>query len=102
MEGFHLKARAVTGNEKPMANLIAQQLDRTDRREFPAEIWIRGVGSVRKNKPNAIVPGRFVVISQHADDPVAQVDREAGEHPTHLGVQGRKRFQDKSVRGLLF
>jgi hypothetical protein len=63
MEGFHLKARTVTRNEKPMANLITQQIDRTDRREFPAEIWICGVDTVRKNKPNAIVPGRFVVIS---------------------------------------
>ena len=101
MEGFHLKARAVTWNEQPMANFIAQQADRTDRREFATESWVSGVGAFRKNEPNAIVPGRFVVISQHANNPVAQVDGETGEHPTHLRVQGRKRFEHKCVRGLL-
>jgi hypothetical protein len=92
MEGLHLKARTVTWNEKPMANLIAQQIDRTDRREFQAEIWIGGVGVVRKYKPNAIVSLRFPVIAQHTNDPVAKVNGETGKHPAYLGVQGRKRF----------
>jgi hypothetical protein len=102
MEGLHLKARTVTWNEKPMANLITQQIDRADRRELPAELRVCGVGGLRKNKPNTIVPWRFVVFSQHTNDPVAQIDGETGKHPTHLGVQGRERFQDKCVRGSLF
>jgi hypothetical protein len=63
MQGVYLKVRTVTWNKKPMANPITQQIDRTDRREFPAEIWICRAGTFRKNKPNAVVPGRFVVIS---------------------------------------
>ena len=102
MEGFHLKARTVAWNEKPMANLTTQQIDRADRRELPAEVWVCGVGAVRKNKPNTIVPWRFLVFSQHTNDPVVQIDGKTGKHPTHLGVQGRERFQDKCVRGLLF
>ena len=85
-----------------MANLVAQQTDRTDRRKFPAEFWICGVGALRKNKPNTIVPWRFLVFSQHTNDPVAQINGKTGKHPTYLGVQRRERFQDKRVRGLLF
>lgn len=102
MESLNLKVLTVTWNEKPMANLIAKQTDRTDRREFPAEIWVCGVGAVRKNKPNPIVPRGIRVISQHTYDPGAQVDGETGKHPAHLWSQGRKRFQHECVRGLLF
>src|ERR1700748_1356171 len=102
MESFRFKARTVAWNEKPMANLVTKQIDRADRRELSAEIRICGVGTFRKNKPNAIVPRRFLVFSQHADDPVAKIDGKTGEHPTHLRVQGRERLQDKCVRKLLF
>jgi hypothetical protein len=98
MESLRLKAGTVAWKEEPMANLVAQQTDRTDRRELPAKIWICGVGPFRKNEPDTIVPGRFFVISQHTDNPVAQVHGETGKHPAYLGVQRRERFQDKCVR----
>ncbi len=41
------------------------------------------------------------MVSQHADDPVAQVDGETGKHPAYLGIQGGKRLQDECVRRLL-
>jgi hypothetical protein len=102
MEDLNLKARTVTWNEKPVANFITQQIDRTDRWEFTTEIWVCGISTFRKNKPNTIVLRGFLVISQHTHDPVAQVDGETGKHPAYLRVQGRKRFQDKRVRRLLF
>ncbi len=84
-----------------MANLIAQQVYRTKRWEFPAEIRICGVGVFRKNKPNAVVSGKLDVVSQHTNDSIAKVDRETGEHPANLWIQGHKRVQHKCVRGAL-
>lgn len=74
MKRLHLEAGAVTRDQEPMADLISQELDRTDRRKFTAQLWIFGVRALRKNKPNAIVPRRFGMIAQHANDAVAQVD----------------------------
>jgi hypothetical protein len=102
MEGFRLKARTVTRNKKPMANLAGQEFDRTDRRELPPQVWVCRVGSLRKNKPDTIVPWRFLVLPQHTNDPVTQIYRKTRKHPIHFWVQGRKRIQNKCVRGLLF
>jgi hypothetical protein len=102
MKGFHLEVRAVTRDEKPVGDLITEELDRTDGREFASELWIYMVGALRKNKPNAIVPRRFLVIAEHTYYAVAQVDGKTGEHPTHLGIQRRERFQNKCVREFLF
>ena len=102
MKGFYLKVRAVTRDEKPVGNLITEELDRTDGREFAAELWICGVGALRKDKPNAIVPRRFLMIAEHTYYAVAQVDGKTGKHPTHLRIRRRERFQNKRVRGLLF
>ncbi len=102
MKGFCLKVRAVTRDEKPVGNLITEELDRADGREFSAELWICGVGALRKDKPNAIVPRRFLMIAEHTYYAVAQVDGKTGKHPTHLGIRRRERFQNKRVRGLLF
>ena len=102
MKGFYLKVRAVTRDEKPVGNLIPEELDRADGRESSAELWICGVGALRKDKPNAIVPRRFLMIAEHTHYVVAQVDGKTGKHPTHLGIRRRERFQNKRVRGLLF
>jgi hypothetical protein len=102
MKGFYLKVRAVTRDEKPVADLITEELDRTDGREFAAELCIGGIGALRKDKPNAIVPRRFLVIAEHTYYAVTQVDGKTGKHPTHLGIQWRKRFQNKRVRELFF
>ena len=63
MECFRLEARTVAWNEKPMANLTTQQIDGADRGELAPEVSVCGVGAFRKNKPNAIVPWRFLVFS---------------------------------------
>ena len=102
MKGFYFKVRAVTRNEKPVGDLITQEFDRTDRREFAAELWICGIGALRKDKPNAIVPPRFLMIAEHKYYAVTQVDAKTGKNPTHLGIQRRERFQNKRVWGLLF
>src|SRR5450631_160985 len=51
-------------------------------------------------KPNTIVPGRFVMISEHANEAVCQVHGKTGKHPSYLGIQRRK-LQDKCVAELL-
>jgi hypothetical protein len=102
MKGFYLKVRAVTRDEKPVADLIAEELDSTDGREFAAELCICGIGALRKDKPNAIVPRRLLMIAEHTYYAVAQVDGKIGKHPTHLGIRRRERFQNKRVRGFLF
>jgi hypothetical protein len=102
MKGFCLKVRAVTRDEKPVADLTTEELDSTDGREFAAELCICGIGGLRKDKPNAIVLRRFFMIAEHTYYAGTQVDGKTGKHPTHLGIQWRERFQNKRVRRLLF
>ena len=85
-----------------MADFISQELNRTDGRKFTAKLWICGVRAFRKNKPNAVVPRRFGMISEHTNYAVAQVDGKTRKHTTHLGIQGHERFQNERVRSLLF
>ena len=98
VKGFCLEVRAVARDEKPVGDLIAEQLNRADGRKFAAEPWICGVGALRKNKPDAIVLGRFLMIAEHTYDLVAQVDGKTGKHPAHLGIRRRERFQNKRMR----
>ena len=102
MKCLRLEARAVTRDEEPMADLISQELDRTDGRKFTVKFWICGVRAVRKNKPNAVVPRRFGMISEHTNYAVAKVDGKTRKHAAHLGVQGHERVQNERVRRLWF
>jgi hypothetical protein len=70
MESFRLKGGTVAWKEKPMANLIAKQPDGTDGWEFPEKFWISRTSTVRKDKPDTVVPRRLVVISEHTNDAV--------------------------------
>lgn len=74
MKGLSLKRWTIAWNQEPVADLASQKLDRTQRREFAAEGWIRGVGRIRKNEPNAVVARRFGVIAKHTHNAVANVD----------------------------
>lgn len=100
MEGFGFEVGAVAGDEKPVADLVAQQLDGTEGREFAAEGSVGGAGGVGEDEPDAVVSRGLRVVAEHADDAVADVDGEAGEHAAHLGFQGRERFEDERMRGL--
>jgi hypothetical protein len=102
MQCLHLEAGVVTRDEEPMADFISQELDGTDGGKFTAKLRICGVGAFRKNKPNAVVPGRFGMIAEHTNYAVAQVDGKTGKHATHFGVQGHERFHNERVRSLLF
>jgi hypothetical protein len=74
VKGLSFEGQPVAWNEKPVADLACQKLDRTERREFAAEGWICGVDGFRKNEPNAVVARRFGVIAEHTHDAVADVD----------------------------
>ena len=101
VKGFGLKGGTVAWDEKPMADFVAEQFDRAEGRELAAQFFVSGIGVFGKNKPDAIVPGRFQVIAEHADDAVAQVNGEAGEHAAHFGVERGERVEDKwKGRGL--
>ena len=41
------------------------------------------------------------MISEHANQVVSQVHGKTRKHPPHLGIQRRKRLQDKCRRDLL-
>jgi len=101
VESFALERVTVAWNEKPMANLVAEQHDRADGRKLAAKFRIGGIRTVRKDKPDAIIPGRFIVIPEHANDAVCQVDGKAGKHLLYFRVQLRERLQDKCMRRVL-
>ena len=63
VECLLLKTIAVAWNQKPVANLVTQQIDRTKGREFPAQLWICRVNAAGKNKPDSIVSWRLLVIA---------------------------------------
>lgn len=98
VQRFGFKPGTVAGNEKPMADLIAKQLDAPERWEFALELWVCWVGALREYKPNAVVLRRPGMVTEHQDNPVLDVDREPGEHPAHLGTQRHQGIQDKSMR----
>jgi hypothetical protein len=102
VEGLDLKRGAVAWDEKPMANLVSEKFDGAERRELAAKLRICGIGTVGKNKPDAIVPGRFQVIAEHADDAVPEVYGKTGEHAAHFGVEWGERIKDKCVWWGLF
>ena len=102
VESFGLKGGAVAGEKKPMANLVAEQFDGAEGRELEAEFFVGGIGALRKNKPDAVVAGRFHVIAEHADDAVVEVDGKTGEHAADFGVERGERIKNKCVRWSLF
>ena len=102
VESFGLKGGAVAGEKKPMANLVAEQFDGAEGRELEAEFFVGGIGALRKNKPDAVVAGRFHVIAEHADDAVVEVDGKPGEHAAYFGVEWGERVKDEWVRWGLF
>ena len=95
MKGLFLEGGTVARNEEPVADLAAQHLNLSDRREFSAEGRIGRASGVRENEPDAVVPGRFEMVAQHEDDAVSAVDGKSGEHPTHVGVKRPERFEDE-------
>jgi hypothetical protein len=101
VENFGLKGVTVAGDEKPMADLFAEQFDGAEGRELAVQFFVSGIDALGKNKPDAIIPGRFQVIAEHADDSVVEVDGKTGEHAAHLGVERGERVEDKwKGRGL--
>ena len=86
MKSFGFETGTVAGNEKPMANLIAQQLDSAERWEFALESRVCRVRALRQNEPNAIILWRSGMVPEHEHDPIPDIDREPGEHPAHLGI----------------
>lgn len=102
VKGFGLKGGTVAWDEKPMADFVAEQFDRAEGRELAAQFFVSGIGVFGKNKPDAIVPGRFQVIAEHADDAVVEVDGKTGEHAADFGVERGERIKNKCVRWSLF
>ena len=86
IKGFRPGVRPVTRNEKPLGDLIVEEPDRTEARELAAELWICPFGALRKNKPNALVPWRFLMVAEHTYDVVVEVDGKTGKHSAHLGI----------------
>ena len=60
-----------------MTDLVAQQLNGTNRWEIPTEARVRGIGRFRKNEPDTVVLRIPDVISKHEDEQVTDVHRES-------------------------
>jgi len=99
---LRLEGGAVTRDEEPMADLISQELDLAEGREFAAEFWVCWVRALRENEPNTVVARGFGRIPEHANDAVVEVDGKTGEHATHLGVQRHERIHNERVRRFRF
>src|SRR5579872_693853 len=80
MQGFPLERGTVAWDQKPVPNLTAEQFNRAERRKLPPEAGVGRIGGFRQNKPDAVVLGRLLMIPEHADNPIAQVNGKAGEH----------------------
>lgn len=83
-----------------MGDFVAQQFDAAERGKLPAEGGIGGVDCFCEDEPDAVVLRRFEAVAEHADDAVAEVDGESGEHGPDLGLEGREGVQNKSMRRL--
>jgi hypothetical protein len=94
-EGCALKIGVVAGDEEPVTDFAGDGLDGAQRRQVLAEACVGRVGAFGKDEPNAIVLGKFCMRAEHHEEEVAAVDRESGEHPAHLGMQGGKGFEDE-------
>jgi hypothetical protein len=102
VEGFGFEGGAVTGNEQPMVNLIAEQFNATQGWKVAAQGAVGGVGGLGENEPEAVVMRRLGVVPEHADDAVCDVDREAGKHAADLRLEWGERFQNERERRLWF
>jgi len=94
---FLLKGGAVTGNDQPVGDFVAQHFDGTKRGELATEGFIRRVDGFREDEPDTVILGGLGVIAQHADDPIAEVDGVSGKHAADFRFEGRQRFENKGV-----
>jgi len=78
LEGFGLEGGAVGGDEEPVVDLVAEELDAAEGGEVAAEGGVVGRGGFRENEPYAVVAeGGGGVVAQHEDEQVVGVDGEA-------------------------
>ena len=103
VQGFGFEVGGVGGQDAPVADLAAEELDGSDGGEFAAEAFgvVGGVEYVGEDDPDAVVFARLRAVAQHADDFVADVDGESAEHGTDFGMEGIQGFEDEGKwRGL--
>jgi len=92
-----LEGWAVAGDEEPMTDLAAKELDGAEGREFATEGWSFWIDGVGKYKPEAVVARGFEVNAEHANQMVGEVDGKAREHAPHFGAEGHERVDDERV-----
>jgi len=99
-EGFGLEVGTVGGEEEPMFDGSAEELDGANGGEFSAEDFgVAGFVEVfGEDQPDAVVFGLFQAFSEHEDDLVADVDGVAAEHGADFGIERGEGFEDEGVR----
>ncbi len=60
-----------------MAYLAVQQLDTSDRRKVPTQVFVRGIGALRQDQPDAVIPRRPDVVSEYHEQSIAAVNSES-------------------------
>jgi len=101
VEGFGLEGGAVGGDEEPVVDLVAEELDAAEGGKVSAEggvVWRGGFG---EDEPEAVVADRGGMVAEHEDEQVAGVDGEAGEHAADFGVKRGECVENEGV-GRLF
>ena len=80
MEGFGLEVGAVRGQDEPVVDGAAEEVDVADGGEFFAQGWAGRVRGFGEDQPHAVVLRGFCVIAEHGYDFVSDVDGVAAEH----------------------
>lgn len=89
---------AIGGDEPPMADLAAKELNRPKRGEGAPDERIVEVGGLGEDQPEAIVFAMLWPIPKHKNDLVADVDAEAREDATDLWFERRQGLNHKRIR----
>ena len=97
MEGFGFEGGAVGGDEEPVGDFAAEEVDAAEGGEFAAEVWVVGADAFGEDQPEAVVLGVLRTVAEHEDEAVGEIDGEAGEHAADFGVERLQRVEDEGV-----
>ena len=97
VEGFGFEVLAVGGDEEPVADDAAQEIDSAKRREFFAEFSVGWICLFGEDEPDAVVLWGLCVVTEHADDLVSEVYGVAAKHVADFGVEWGEGFEEEFV-----
>jgi hypothetical protein len=97
VEGFLLEVGAVGGDEEPVLDGSAEEVDGAEGWEVARQAGVGRVGGFREDQPEAVVFRGLDVVAEPQDDFVADVDGIGTEGGFDLWMEGFQGFQDEGV-----